>query len=77
MPKLAKIEESWDGQKVVNAIKDVAGIELYDAGSGHGQGWRITSTGDTGSIPLTSHGDKNLKVAIKTLIEALQRANFR
>lgn len=63
-------------QKILNALRKIDGIELFDSGGGHGQGWKITSTGSTGSIPLTAHGIRNLPAAIRELNKALKEAGI-
>ncbi|MEG5043506.1 hypothetical protein [Microcoleus sp. B4-C1] len=62
--------------KIINALKKRDDIEFFDPGGGHGQGWRIRDTDFSGSIPLTSHGLKNLPAAIKQLNKALKEAGI-
>jgi hypothetical protein len=60
---LSKLKESWSAQQVINALrlcKDKR-LVLYNAGKGHGQGWRIEGTDYTGSIPIGSHGANRKK----------------
>lgn len=80
MPKLSKLDENSTANTAINALNQAVpnnggNLELYSAGSGHGQGWRFHRNGQvvaTGSIPQTSHGSKNLKVALNALINAVE-----
>lgn len=61
--------------KLINKLREIGDIEFFNPGGGHSaQGWRIRSTGDTGSIPLTKHGD--IDAAIRELKKALDRAGI-
>jgi hypothetical protein len=80
--KLSKLTEQSTPNDAINApnkATDTAAnanhIELYDAGQGHGQGWRFKTNNQvvaSGSIPQTSHGAKNLQKALGILIDAVQ-----
>jgi hypothetical protein len=77
---IAKINRNDnDPQKIVNALRqfsdEVDGvIKFFDPGGGHGQGWKINEF--TGTIPLNSHGQRNLPAAVADLLKALATVVF-
>lgn len=80
MARLSQIDGSSSANDAVNALRraqpnNPGRIQLGDAGGGHGQAWKFLTNNEivaSGSIPLNSHGSKNLRVALEQLEAAVQ-----
>jgi hypothetical protein len=76
MAKLSKLTENSSARDAVNALNRSTDERLVLTGGDEGQAWRVEGTGYSGAIPLTSHNAKNLKVALRALIRAVEACDL-
>lgn len=76
MAKLSKLSESSSAQDAVNALRACSDARLKLKGGTEGQAWSVTGTSHSGSIPMSAHNEKNLKVALKALIKAVKECSL-
>jgi hypothetical protein len=76
MAKLSKLTESSSALDAVNALKACSDKRLKLKGGKEGQAWSVEGTSYSGSIPMSSHNEKNLKVALKALIKAVEACSL-